>query len=546
MQLQSGNPELISRAEETIYRIATSREYSDEERIDYINLTSNHDVLVKIFSRTYYDEKVGVAVAKRLNFSKKDSIISFIEKNKKFVERRDKTIDKEIINSMLNTATVNELVNAGKYLTSHYPSYYPLRDPLAMKLAKVVTDQEVLFQLIDGTSNSHPLCFSREDEFRDIALAKLTDQKRLMSLYCNLHCYDRDKVLAKLQDSTICDFIQNDPRYEEVSKWNDGGQELIARIKDETQLAKILIAKEDDSGTNGLFSPIKEEKTIAHIVVAAKNKNIREMAAMRLKDHKEIVSILVNGNMTDKDLQLTLVNNIEDGTADVKLYDGVKNPVVQKAIFAKLSKEARIEIRSRSKVECEKLIANAKGKGSETFELAGFYLGMNISHAEKLIGYHFPDFLTTRKEDNDGDRILYVSYQKTPFCYADKSGKVYQLNFGKKMLKKWYKYDVQTFMEWAHAYERETKIDMKFKMIDKDATVYEPMDMSRSYKVWFHQESYQYKHNTKNYRLTYFGEEKDFTIEGGIGGAIIKEMAAPRFRYVRGDPGSLRVTAEND
>ena len=64
--------------------------------------------------------------------------------------------------------------------------------------------------------------------------------------------------------------------------------------------------------------------------------------------------------------------------------------------------------------------------------------------------------------------------------------------------------------------------------------------------VWFHQESYQYKHNTKEYRLTYFGEEKDFTFEGGIGGAIIKEMAAPRFRYVRGDPGSLRATIEHD
>ena len=113
------------------------------------------------------------------------------------------------------------------------------------------------------------------------------------------------------------------------------------------------------------------------------------------------------------------------------------------------------------------------------------------------------------------------------------------------MLKKWYKYDVQTYMEWAHAYERENKIDMKFKLVEKDTTVYEP-DMSRSYRVWFHQESYQYKHNTKEYRLTYFGEEKDFTFEGGIGGAIIKEMAAPRFRYVRGDPGSLRAVIERD
>ena len=86
---------------------------------------------------------------------------------------------------------------------------------------------------------------------------------------------------------------------------------------------------------------------------------------------------------------------------------------------------------------------------------------------------------------------------------------------------------------------------MKFKLIDKDTTVYE-LDMSRSYNVWFHQVSYQYKHNTKEYRLTYFGEEKDYTFHGGIGGAIIKGMAAKDFRYVRGDPGSLRAKIERD
>ncbi len=70
--------------------------------------------------------------------------------------------------------------------------------------------------------------------------------------------------------------------------------------------------------------------------------------------------------------------------------------------------------------------------------------------------------------------------------------------------------------------------------------------MSTSYTVWFHQESYQYKHNAKKCRLIYFGEEEDFTFEGGIGGAVIKELAAPKFRYIRGDPGSLRVLIERD
>lgn len=545
MQLQSGNPQLISKAEENIFRIAVSRGCSIEKRLAYINLTSNQDVLTKILDRTYDEVEVASAVAKRLDFSKKDSISSFISTGKYLTDLRCREeVKNKIIDAMLSTATVDELVNAGKYLTSHYPSFYELREPLAIKLANIATNQDVLFQLVDGTDNSHPLCFARDDSFRDIALAKLTDQSKLMSLYCNYSCHNRNKVLAKLQDATICEFIQNDPRYGKVSEWNLDSM-LVARIKDEKQLARILIAKDEDSGAQGILNLINDEKLIACVVVDAKNANIREMAARNLKGHNEIVSVLMNGSITNESLQLALVKNIEDGTADVKLYDGVENPGVKKAIFAKLSKEARREIFGRSKAENEKLIACAKYKGSETFELAGFYLGMNIDDAEKLIGYHFPDFLTARKTDSDGDGILCVSYQKTPFCYADKSGKVYQLNFGKKMLKKWYGYDVQTYREWARAYARETKIDMRFKMLEKDTTVYE-LDMSQSYRVWFHQESYQYRHNLKGYRLTYFGEEEDFTLEGGVGGAIIREMAAPRFRYVRGDPGSLRATIEDD
>ena len=167
-----------------------------------------------------------------------------------------------------------------------------------------------------------------------------------------------------------------------------------------------------------------------------------------------------------------------------------------------------------------------------------------------VLAHHFPDYKIEDKrdgDDKDSDWVIYLPDQRSPFCYADaKDKKVYQFNFGKKMLKKWHKYDVQDYAQWASAYSREHKIDMQYKMVEKEATVYEPMDMSRSYKVWFYQHSYQYKHNAKEYRLTYFGDEKDFTVHGGVGGALIKELAAPKFRYTRGDPGSLRVRIEKD
>jgi hypothetical protein len=555
-QLNSNNPQEVKNAEETIFTIATTGKdksgfvtFDVSQQIEYIQLSSNQDLLAKIFAETWYNDKIGVAVAKKMDFSQRDSIVSFIKNNKDVpvwrMQGRGESVKTEIINAMLSTATADGLAAAIKYFNSDR-SLFELKDiekPLTMKLVDISTDQDLMFQV--ACSDKY------EDSIKDIALSKLTDQAKLMSLYCNLMDIDHDKVLAKLQDKTICNFILNDPRYKEVSKWGFGSDEgwaarkLVGRIKDENQLANILIGKTDMSGLSYLINGIKDEKTAARIVIEAKNSEVRQKVAKTLKTYDVIVTTLMNNKVTDENLQLVLIENIEDGTADVKLYDDIKNQAARKAVFSKLSKEARIEINGRNKAECEKLIVDAKNKGSETFELGGFYLGMMFEDAKKLIGYHFPDFFTEEKKDDDGDKSLYVSYQKTPFCYANKNGKIYQFNFGKKMLKKWYKYDVQTYMEWAHAYERENKIDMKFKLVEKDTTVYEP-DMSRSYRVWFHQESYQYKHNTKEYRLTYFGEEKDFTFEGGIGGAIIKEMAAPRFRYVRGDPGSLRAVIERD
>ena len=65
--------------------------------------------------------------------------------------------------------------------------------------------------------------------------------------------------------------------------------------------------------------------------------------------------------------------------------------------------------------------------------------------------------------DNDEKdiRVVYVPQQRRPFCRADKTGKVWQFNFGKSMLKKFCKYDVQDEREWARAYSKEHGIDMK-------------------------------------------------------------------------------------
>lgn len=254
--------------------------------------------------------------------------------------------------------------------------------------------------------------------------------------------------------------------------------------------------------------------------------------------------ILVSGNVTTANIETELANKVAATEIDVNLYHAVKSDDARKVLSKKMPDSVKAALRAEAENTFAAIMKKAKDAAKSTFELNGFYLGMTMDDAKAVYLHHFPD---GDMEVSDDGFSLYVSGQRDPLCkiYTD-TKVVYQLNFGKKLLKKWYKFDVQTYMEWAHAYAREMKIDMKFKLIEKDATVYEPMDMSRSYRVWFHQESYQYKHNTKEYRLTFFGEEKDYTFEGGIGGALIKEAAAPRFRSVRGDPGSLRAEIEND
>ena len=258
----------------------------------------------------------------------------------------------------------------------------------------------------------------------------------------------------------------------------------------------------------------------------------------------------MSNKITDEKLLDRLVDCIENGAAEYELYNAVKNPAAKKAILAKVSSECRAKIREASRSACEKLIAAANGKSAETFELGGFHLGMKIEDAEMLIGYHFPD-IVVHESEVDGFRILSVRGQFSPLCYAKKNGEVIQFNFGKKMLKKWYKFDVQGYDEWANAYSQKEKVSMRFKRISKTATV--RGNDGTSCNVFFEQETYQYKHNVKNYRLTYYGQDKDPVLEGlfslaeGTSEAqLIKMLAAKEFIHVRSDPGSLRITYEED
>ena len=96
---------------------------------------------------------------------------------------------------------------------------------------------------------------------------------------------------------------------------------------------------------------------------------------------------------------------------------------------------------------------------------------------------------------------------------------------------------MQSYREWAKAFARENGVDMRYKMLEEVTD-----------EAWFHQEAYQYKHNAKEYRLTYFGDEK----YGGDRTPSAEHKRRYysvidwRVRYVRDDPGTLRAVIERD
>lgn len=254
--------------------------------------------------------------------------------------------------------------------------------------------------------------------------------------------------------------------------------------------------------------------------------------------------ILSRGKASRSADELALIKKLPQNRVDVNLYRGVWSDAAKKAVYKNLSPEARKVIDDEMEKAFTMICEKAKAVENETFTLDGFYLGMSFDDAKVVFSRHFPQFVMSVGADEE-TMVLEVPWQDSPFCYASVADKkVYQFNFGKKLLKKWYPYDVQTAAEWAYAYGREMKFNMKFKEIQRNETVF-MLDESR-HQAMFSQETYQYKHNTKEYRITYFGEEKIYTSGDGSVENFIKADVRKRLRHVRGDLGSLRVCIECD
>ena len=592
-QLASSNPREIKEAKDAIYNITVYgkygvQEFGNAERLEYVKLVSDDELLFRIIERSD-DKEIVKAAVERIDLSKpgmglkvvlrlslgriddclkdihgsgKPDATTFSDKVLAMLSQDElgKARSKHYGNEWLKKRIERRMIDGAKDVPSLFSLYNLFsnddarKKEIILKLAGMpnkLPDSDAVLEVLKAPGYINAKPYVEDAALRRGLIARLSDEEATKLIldsseftFCDLRAWDRDPrpFEGVLQDAlaikdSACVVKIVSKVFEKVASFKRESGTWYTWTKKDTAKVEALrkrLPKLDDAALEGL---ICGDEAIWPYFIDLVSADVA-------------YKVLSGGKATSDELEMALFKRLPKNRMDAGLYRGVRSDVAKKAVYDALSPEARKAISESKEKAFAAVCEKAKAAEKETFALDGFYLGMSFDDMKVVFSHHFPKLEIKEGIDGEGknaDHVIYVPGQRSPFCYASVSDKkVYMFNFGKKLLKKWYPYDVQTPGEWARAYGREHKIDMKYRLIEKDATVYEPMDMSRSYRVWFHQESYQYRNNAKEYRLTYFGEEKDYTVHGGIGGALIKEMAAPRFRYVRGDYGSLRVKIERD
>ena len=235
----------------------------------------------------------------------------------------------------------------------------------------------------------------------------------------------------------------------------------------------------------------KRAESMIRRLISVAGEDWLESVLSRTKDCPSFVIACVTPKMADKLLTASKVCNSNTQAA--------------------LAKIATINITKFNEDQVAKILSKAKAKVNSTFVLNGFYLGMPIEDAHMLLRHYFPESRITIVSDSEtNNRNIEIDPVKSDmakegeatdmyFCQADRNGKVYRLNFNRKILKKWFMYDVQTYREWAARFGRQYNCDFRGYRPKREIS-------SGSVFMAVSQEAYRYKNSLKDYAVTYFGK----------------------------------------
>jgi hypothetical protein len=219
-----------------------------------------------------------------------------------------------------------------------------------------------------------------------------------------------------------------------------------------------------------------------------------------------LVELLKDGVFKNVQLRMAAAQQISSSDIDLNLYQGIANDdiaddEVKKILMSRMPESLKAEALKINEAEINELLRVAEEKSQNTFSLHGFYLGMPLRDAKRLLDHSFPD--ANIKVD---DRYIDVDVSDSHgmhFCEADAKGMIYRLSFNPKMLKKWYLFDVQDYEEWAEQYSKKSDFKLASRPVKGEKEVEDSW-------IRVYQEAYSRVNNFKGYRVTYFGK-KDVT-----------------------------------
>lgn len=570
-QLASGDPELIETAKQNIYKVALSDNfdmYSIPFRIRCVELTDDQELLDRIFSDAIIHGHgrlgdVKDSALRQMNFKKTENVIKFFEFFVDFYKARKEDghtpddVAKKVLVQILAEANEASLIFIWDKVSeknNRRELWFWLWDfPICKKLVETTKSQKVLVDIVQRLGLFD---LAKKHEMLLLISKKLTDQKELLNLCLDFVRSDRiidkerfDLIFSKLNDDTICSYIR-DSESDDERGCNEFASIIWNRITDKRKVVKALTERQSVNLLSRHLSNKMSSSQLGAIIVLAKSKSVRGDAVRKLDDSGVIKQLLTNYG-TDEGVSLALAKKLKVGEVDTRLYASTKNVVVKKVLFEALSPEDRAKIRELDKSErtrCEKLIAMAKVKESETFQLGGFYLGMPFQDVEPIISYYFPKWISSEETDSSGCKVLYVPNQSSPFCYADKSGKVYRFNFGKVVLAKFYQFDVQSYADWWFEYRKTIGFDKYVHdtvIREYNNSFGEADPFGPRVHAFYFQDIFRYKNNPKGYLLTFFDDYKiTSTGDGTMMSSLINQMLKGAFSKIKEDAGTLRVQLE--
>ena len=399
-QLASGNPQQVKEANENIFQQATWNSRPESERIRYIELTKDYGVLFRIFRSTWTEDNIAKAVVKQIDFSADGCVARFLKDCRELkqgpysnpLESGRESLKSVVIERILSTANEKSLIEAAKMTRE---SFFELEQPLLKKLAETTQSQEILFELLGGGRDETRKVPPLDIDNRPIALARLTDQKLLMELACvyaGAHIFRDDvheKLLTKINDTTICDFIRSDKRLDRLLESSFLKKDMkvrIARISDANKLVAALSERKDDSGVKAVMERMSMSQIIASLETS--NQSVKDMAATILFENGEESDIEIalpaikDANTRDMVVAKFCIPDVQAGNAALARFFAVNPKKAYDIVFSwrYTGWDKRMDTISDMKL-LEGLAAHAEYDGSNSGRTSSLDVAKDIKKA---------------------------------------------------------------------------------------------------------------------------------------------------------------------